>query len=368
MTQKKTETAPPADPADVPPGPSPEELLADQASGSLHGAAGESRAPSQALVPASAPPLPTGVARTPNYARAIELGHVLAASGLYKDARDPAKAAVKVMIGLDLGITPTAAMQGIHTFEEGDKIIFLIEGKLLAGVVKARPDVEYKIIERTDEKVEIEFKRRVGGRWRTEEPNIVWTIEHAKKAVPKFAKKDTWANYPAVMLTWRALAEGIRLHFPDVISGQPIYLDEEFDYDRDGGAVREALTPKAEPLTTARAEELRTKAREVFDELREIDPNRMPPALFDNRVKGAEHSHERLEAVLASLEDLRDTERQVVDLKGKVAEVLDKPEAKKVIDTAERRSSNRERIDVLEAAIAEAAEAEEKSGEKKPDA
>lgn len=311
--------------------------------------------------------LPAGVRPSVNYTRAVELGHVLAASGLYKDARDPAKAAVKVMIGMDLGVTPTAAMQGIHAYEQGDKIVFLIEGKLLAGVVKARPDVDYKIVERTDERCEIKFLRRspTTGKMEKQEPNIVWTIEHARQAVDKFASKPTWKNYPAVMLTWRALAEGIRLHFPDVIAGQPVYLDEEFDRDNDSD-LADALHPKAEPLTTQRAEELRATAREVFDELREINPNRMPPALFDNRIKGAEHSHERLEGVVASLQDLRDTERDVQALTAKVLDALDKAEAKKVIDTAERRSSNREKIEVLQAALADAtidADAEEVAGD-----
>lgn len=324
-----------------------------------------------ALEPVALPPeaevvLPSGVQPSRNYVRAVELGHVLAASGLYKDARDPAKAAVKVMIGMDIGVSPTAAMQGIHVWEKDDRIVFLVEAKLLAGVIKARPDVEFEIVTRTDEKVEIKFKRRVEGKWRTEKPNIVWTVDRAKREVPDYAKKTkTWGTMPMVMMTWRALAEGIRLHFPDVIAGQPVYVDEEFDFDRDSG-VQAALSPKAEPLTTDRAEELRSKAAEVYESLRQINATRMPPARFDAAIKGAEHSHERLEAVVASLEDLFETEKQVVDLTEKVNDALDKPDAKKAIESAERKGSNRERIDVLQAALDEVAVDAEVVDEEEP--
>jgi hypothetical protein len=64
--------------------------------------------------------LPPGIQPTRNYVAAVELGQVLAASGIYKDARDPAKAAVKVMIGMDLGLAPTAALQAIHLFEDNE--------------------------------------------------------------------------------------------------------------------------------------------------------------------------------------------------------------------------------------------------------
>lgn len=306
------------------------------------------RAPS-ALTPDAV--LPPGVKPTVNYVAAIELAHVLAASGLFPDSRDPARAAVKVMIGLDLGISPTAAMQAIHHFEQEGKPVFLIEAKLLAAVVKGSPTLDYKIIERSDEKVEIEFLRD-GDK---QEPNMVWTIDRAKREVPKFSSKGkTWGTMPMVMLTWRALAEGIRLHFPDVIGGQPIYVDEEFDFDRESG-VQEALSPKAEPLTTERAEELREQIKAAYDELREVNPTRMPPARIDAQIKGAEHSHERLEGVLAAVRDLAASEKTVADLRAKVEGAMSKADAKVILAAAERKGTNAERIDVLQTALDEAA-------------
>lgn len=304
-----------------------------------------------AVPPAADVALPPGVKPTVNYVAAIQIAHVLAASGLFPDSKDPARAAVKVMIGLDLGISPMAAMTGIHHFDKQGKPIFLVESKLLAAVVKGHPDLDYKVIERSDEKVVIEFLRRENGTMTKQEPNMEWTLDRAKREVPSFSKKgDTWGTMPMVMLTWRALAEGIRLHFPDVIAGQPIYIDEEFDFDRESG-IQQALSPKAEPLTTDRAEELRGQIRGAYDELREVNPTRMPPAMLDARIRGAEHSHESLEAVLAAIIDLRDSERTVADLKAQIEDALEKPEAKIVMAAVERKGSNAERIDVLRDAL-----------------
>lgn len=333
-------------------------------------AAAEPVAPAEVLpaptepgpAPTATAPLPPGVQPSRNYLAAVELGHVLAASGYYTDATEPAKAAVKVMIGMDIGISPTAALQGIHTMDENGRTVFLIETKLLAAVVKARPDVEYQILKRNEEEVEAEFLRRgEDGEWAAEGPNIKWTIADAKKAVKGFDKKPTWKGIPAVMLTWRVLAEGFRLYFPDVLAGQPIYTLEEFDADADDVRLKEALAPaKPPPLADAKAEGLRDAMREVFDEIKEVNPDRLVAGRFAQMIAGAEHSHARLEAVLASLEDLRDTEKRIAELAAELEGLMGVKEAEPIIARAERRGSNRERIDVLEQAIAgrRAAEAE----------
>lgn len=329
----------------------------------------DSPVPAVPPVPTAEVALPPGVQPSRNYLQAVELGHVLAASGYYTDASDPAKAAVKVMIGMDLGVSPTAAIQGIHTMEESDgqggkKTVFLTETKLLAAVVKARPDVEYKILKRTDEEVEAEFLRRStegenAGEMVAEGPNLTWTIAQAKKAVKGFDKKPTWKGIPAVMLTWRVLSEGFRLYFPDVLAGQPIYTFEEFDTDTDDPRLKEALAPaRPVPLNDAKAEGLRDEAKKVFDELKAINPDRLVAGRFAQMVAGAEHSHARLEGVVASLVDLRDTEKTIAERAGELEQLVGEKEAKPTIERAERRGSNRERIDVLDKAITEIREKE----------
>lgn len=301
--------------------------------------------------------LPPGVQPSRNYLAAVELGHVLSASGYFRDARDAAKAAVKVMIGMDIGVSPTAALQGIHTFEEDGKVIFLTEARLFAGVVKRHPSVEYKIVETTEERCEIEFLRRDDeGAWQPEGPNIVWTIDKARKAVKGFASKPVWKNQPDVMLRWRVLSEGFRLYFPDLQAGQPVYTFEEFDRDASSPGLREALAPaKPQPLTDAKAERLREQIEGAYDELKEMNPSRLAPGLYASLVAKAEHSHARLEAELARIVDLRDTERAFRAACDELAAAVDDDKVvKAVIDRAERKAGGAERVAAVQAAVAEA--------------
>lgn len=317
-------------------------------------------------VPTAEVALPPGVQPSRNYLQAVELGHVLAASGYYQDATQPAQAAVKVMIGMDLGVSPTAAIQAIHTMEESDgqggkKTVFLIEAKLLAAVVKRHPDVEYKIVKREPDEVEIEYLRRnEEGEMVAEGPNITWTLEKAKKSVKGFDKKPMWkGGQTDVMLTWRNLSEGVRLYFPEIIAGQPVYTFEEFDTDSDDARLKEALAPaRPVPLNDAKAEGLRDEAKKVFDELKAINSDRLVAGRFAQMVAGAEHSHARLEGVVASLVDLRDTEKTIAERAAELEELVGEKDAKPTIERAERRGSNRERIDVLDKAIAEIREKE----------
>lgn len=308
---------------------------------------------------AAATALPPGVQPSRNYLRAVELGHVLASSGFYPDAKDPAKAAVKVMIGMDLGLSPTAALQAIHVIEDSQgKVSFLIEGKLLAALIKSRPGYDYRFtpvdpddpskgVIRGDDKVSIDFYRD-GEKL---EPSIEWTMERAQKAGLTGKKNQMYAKYPAEMLTWRALAEGTRIHFPELLAGNPVYADVEFGGDEDGD-FREALAPaKAQPLDDEESEKQRAALREIFDELKAVNPERLLPPMFAGMVQRAEHSHERLATEIERLKDLLETEKTLAALKDKAREELPDPEAKALIDKAERAPSNRQRIGVMEAAL-----------------
>jgi hypothetical protein len=277
-----------------------------------------------------------------NFQQAVQIGHVLAASGMFDDAKDPAKAAVKVMFGMDLGVSPTAALAGIHFIEEKGRLVPIIEGKLLASVIKSRQGYDYEVTEYTDEKCTIVFYR--DGLKVT--PEVSWTAADTQRA--GLAGKDNHKKYPRTMNYWRALAEGSRLHFPELWGGSPIYVQEEMPGDVD---LRRELAPNTGPvaLQDERAEQLRAEARVAFDALKELNPARLVPGRFANMLKGAEHSHEALGNVGDAVRDLLATEPQIIDLKAQVAdlETLQPTERKAAIDRAERQGSQRDRIDVL---------------------
>jgi hypothetical protein len=258
-----------------------------------------------------------------------------------------------VMFGMDMGISPTAALSAIHLINDGDRMVPVIEGKVLGSILKSRPDVDYDVTEYTDEAVTIVFKKKRGKSWRKLEPVIRWTEADSVRA--GLANKRAHKAYPRTMKMWRALAEGQRLHFPEITMGSPIYVEEEMS-EADLQQVEQAgLPPGPPPLADERSEEQRAKAREVYDELRAINPERLVPGRFAAMLAGAEHSHEQLDNVIAAITDLRDTEQRIVELKLQLEESdIPKSAVKAAVDKAERQGSQRQRIEVLEEALAEA--------------
>lgn len=75
-----------------------------------------------------------------------------------------------------------------------------------------------KWIERSDKRAKATFTHPKGG-----ELTIDWTIERAVKM--NLVNKDNWKKQPAVMLTWRCIAEGVRAVYPACLNR--MYLSEE---------------------------------------------------------------------------------------------------------------------------------------------
>jgi hypothetical protein len=250
-----------------------------------------------------------------DYRAAVELGHVLARSGFFKTANDPAKAAVKVMVGMDLGISPTAAIMGVDIIDTGDGPSIALRGRLLAGILKASPKYRFEILDRDDQQCSLRFFE-AGAPWPgqvTEDhqlhPDITFTMADAERA--SLTNKKNWKQYPRDMLYWRALAEGVRVHCPDITTGTPVYTTEELNLDEDTPALTTALGDRAQPLTDEKAEKLRKDAKAAYDQLRELNPGLLPPGQFNKLVRDAEHSHERLVGVVEQVVDLRDVEGEI---------------------------------------------------------
>lgn len=115
-----------------------------------------------------------------------------------------------------------------------------------------------------------------------------------------------------------------------------------------------ATEPTAEPLTDARSDELRAEARKLRDEIREVDADSLPQQSFDNAMAQREHAHDRLEDFVGNLTELLADVRRFAELREQLAQHVDEGDLKKVIERAQRKASRRERVDVLEKALAEA--------------
>lgn len=151
-------------------------------------------------------------------------GRLMAQSGFFKDARTAAQAAVKILVGRELGFGVTESMMGVH----------LIEGRpalgagLMANAVKRSGVYDYRIREHDNDHCEIAFFQKLGGRW-DELGRSVFSIDDARRAGLVKAQSN-WEKWPKNMVFARALSNGVRFYCPDVF-GQTVYTPEEINPD-----------------------------------------------------------------------------------------------------------------------------------------
>ena len=148
-------------------------------------------------------------------ADALTIGETFHKSGMFNDIKSAQQAVVKIMAGAEMGISPFAAMSGIH----------IIQGKptigagLMAARVKGFGKYDYKVIEHNEKICQIEYfqgKDSIGV--------STFTIEDAKKAGTKNLDK-----FPKNMLFARAMSNGVKWYTPDIYEA-PVYVPEEMEH------------------------------------------------------------------------------------------------------------------------------------------
>jgi hypothetical protein len=118
----------------------------------------------------------------------------------------------------------------------------------------------------------------------------------------------------------------------------------------------ESAAPARQVLEDAQAQALREKLGMIREEIRQVDPDALPDASFDNALTVRGHDHALLEEFVGKLEELR-TSAEVVDaLRVEVEEKLAPAAAKKALEHAARKSSRSEKAEILQAAIDKADE------------
>ncbi len=157
-----------------------------------------------------------------DFSEMIQICEQLAKSGYFKDAREVSQAMVKVMLGQELGLSPVTAMMSI----------FIVEGKpslsaqLMLALVKASGKYDYRVLDSTDKRAEIEWYQLQGHEMESL-GRSAFTIQEASAA--GLAGRNVWKAYPTDMLMWRAAARGFRRFTPDLAGGAPLYAKEEMD-------------------------------------------------------------------------------------------------------------------------------------------
>jgi len=170
---------------------------------------------------------------------AVRIAQNLAAGGMFKDARQAEQAFTKIMLGRDLGLSPTMAMTSIHVVEGKPELSANLQAQLVKSYIGPEGErYDYLVRQHSAEACEIEFRRREQGvGWETLGVER-FTIEDAK-AAGLVRANSPWTKYPRNMLWARCISNGVNFHCPEVARGLRVYHEGEI-----GG---HDSTPAADP-------------------------------------------------------------------------------------------------------------------------
>jgi hypothetical protein len=256
------------------------------------------------------------------------MSRALAKSGSFKDIGPDQgeKALARILLGADLGMSPTQALMGIDIVKGNPQIRGVALGRMVRNSAR-RPtptgeSYDYAVLDRgftpgEEYAVVALYRRDEDGRWPVVEaaegetfPTIrgdvtikkgrrlpeaveAFVLDQAKKR--NLIKSDgAWGTQPEVMVVWRALSQLVRFYAPDVIGGMPVYTEADGLRDvQPGAGVGSGEAPEWRGLTpeqVARAEAVFAKAREVghaglSDEAsRRMELNGQPSDVIDARL------------------------------------------------------------------------------------
>ena len=178
-------------------------------------------------------------------ADALTIGETFHKSGMFADIKSAQQAVVKIMAGAEMGISPFAAMSGIH----------IIQGKptigagLMAARVKGFGKYDYRVLEHTDKICSIEFGEKTPAGLKSLGTST-FTIDDAKKAGTKNLDR-----FPKNMLFARAMSNGVKWYTPDIYES-PVYVPEEMESVTIDASAEVVETPTKRVLTPEQFEKL----------------------------------------------------------------------------------------------------------------
>lgn len=169
----------------------------------------------------------------------LDLGKVLAESGMFSEVKTKAQAIAKILAGRELGLAPIVSMTKIYMV----KGKMSLSSELMGGIVKKSGTYDYSIRKLDESRCELEFFRIESGK-RILVGESIFTMSDAQKA--GVAHGDNYKKYPRNMLLARALSNGVRFHCPHLVAGA--YIPEELGAEVNGktGEMKVAEIPVEE--------------------------------------------------------------------------------------------------------------------------
>lgn len=201
----------------------------------------------QALaVVASPPALSLELITDTEINRYFRLANAFAKSGMFKDARQAEQAFAKILLGRDLGLSPTQAMMSIYIVEGKPEMSANLQAQKVKTFVGENGErYDYAVLEHTDTVCELEFFRDGESLGKTR-----FTIEDAQRA--GLAGKPPWVAYPRNMLFARCISNGVAFLCPEVMGGHRVYYAGEVE---EGIPEPSAASPPAQPTADGATQE-----------------------------------------------------------------------------------------------------------------
>jgi hypothetical protein len=146
-----------------------------------------------------------------------EQASYIAKSGLVAGADRPEQAIVVMLLGLDLGLSPTAALRGIDIIKGRPAI----KPQLMAALIVNAGHPRVRVVERSEKQCVLEFRHKEDDQVVT----VSYTWAEAQKA--GLTGKDNYQKNPADMLYNRCLGRGARQEYPEIFF--TLYGPDEMD-------------------------------------------------------------------------------------------------------------------------------------------
>lgn len=197
------------------------------------------------------------------------LARIAVGSG-YTSCRKAEEAAMLIITGHELGLSPAQSLRGIYVVS-GKPVL---SADLMVAVVRRSGLCEsWRTVESTAERCTITTRRR----GESVDATRTWTMADAKRA--QITGKSIWTAYPATMLRHRCAADLAREVYPDVLMGlyDPEELGGEPEVEAERIEVRPVEQPKALPSLASLGVEVQpppatpapVEARDLVAEVRE---------------------------------------------------------------------------------------------------
>lgn len=148
----------------------------------------------------------------------VERIATIAVASNYTACRRVEEAAMIIITGHELGLSPAQSLRGIYVVK-GKPV--LAADTMVAVVRRSGLCESWRTVESTPERCTITTRRK----GETRDAERTWTIADAKRA--GLLTSGTWGAYPAAMLRHRCAADLARQEYPDVILG--MYDPEEME-------------------------------------------------------------------------------------------------------------------------------------------